>query len=863
MKFYYLLISTVILFHFCSIEYAYSFSPRETINLNREWKYQRGDYKGAASVNYDDSNWENVGLPHSFSIPYFMSKDFYIGYGWYRKHVCFTEENLLKKIFLEFDGVFQEAEIFVNGELTGHHRGGYTGFSVDITDKARKGDNIIAVRVNNMWQPTIAPRGGEHVFSGGIYRNVRLVMKSPVYINWYGTFVTTSGLKESNGAQAVVNIETEICHSGNDAGNYRLISNIISPQGEIVASAEQEIRLKNNASEILKQHTNGIEKPYLWHPSHPVLYKLESLLFKDDKLIDQDMTTFGFRWFEWTKDNGFFINGEHLYFKGANVHQDQAGWGDAVTDAATRRDVALIKKAGFDMIRGSHYPHSPAFSDACDKEGILFWSEASFWATAGDKRDGYWTASAYPVRQKDEDEFENNILKQLEDMIRIHRNHPSIIAWSMCNEVFFSAPETMGKVKDLLKKMVNYTHKLDPTRPAAIGGAQRPLGKDRIDLIGDVVGYNGDGSTILDFQHPSIPSMVTEYGSTTADRPGEYIPGWGDLQKDDAWKGIQWRSGQAIWCGFDHGSIFGEGMGKLGIIDYFRIPKRSWYWYRNEYNHTAPPVWSVAGEPAKLKLESSQYTDIKADGTDDVQLTITVLDKEGRELSNSPEVKLAILSGPGEFPTGSSIQFQEGSDIRIMDGKAAIAFRSYYAGETIIEATSPGLEPTRIKLTFNNAPIYIEGVTPKTTGRPYQRFVLKRESADQKYGLNNPAFASSASKGHATGYAADGKLDTWWEPESTDRKAYWTLDTERFLSLSEVHVAFADTARYRYKIEVSEDNKNWTIISDKTDNDMPVSSDLIKDGNNTRMHYLRISFPYHKNYIIPKLAEVEIIGRLN
>lgn len=861
MKIYIILIS-IILFHVCETGYAYS-SSRKTINLNREWKYQRGDYKGAEQINYNDSNWENIGLPHSFSIPYFMSKDFYTGYGWYRKHISFTKEDLNKKIFLEFDGVFQEAEIFVNGKLAGQHRGGYTGFSVDITNYAREKDNVIAIRVNNLWQPTIAPRGGEHVFSGGIYRNVRLILKSPTYINWYGTFVTTSELKESKGAHAIVNIETEICNSTPKTEDYCLISNILSPQGEIIASVEQKIQLKGQTSKKIEQQTNKIKNPNLWHPSHPVLYKLESLLLKNNELIDYDITSFGFRWFEWTVDHGFFLNGKHLYFKGVNVHQDQAGWGDAVTDAAIHRDVTLVKQAGFDMIRGSHYPHSPAFSKACDEEGILFWSEAPFWATAGEKKDGYWTASAYPIRIEDQDEFEKNILKQLEDMIRIHRNHPSIIAWSMCNEVFFSTPETMDKIKKLLKKMVDYTHKLDPTRPAAIGGAQRPLGQDRIDLIGDIIGYNGDGSTIVDFQHPSKPNMVTEYGSTYANRPGEYIPGWGDLQKNDAWKGIEWRSGQAIWCGFDHGSIFGENMGKLGIIDYFRIPKRSWYWYRNEYNHIAPPVWSIAGEPAKLKLEASRYTNIKADGTDDVQLLVTVIDKEGRELSNSPDVKLSILSGPGEFPTGNSILFQKDSDIRIMDGKAAIAFRSYYSGETIIEATSPGIESTRIKLIFTNAPAYNEGKTPKVKERPYVRFNTIKENSIQTFGLNNPAFASSAIIGHATGYATDGKPETWWEPEKSDKDVYWTLDTERLLTFNEVHILFASSEKYQYKVEVSEDNKKWITISDQTNNKKDVNKDIIKSDQQIKMHYLRITFPYSKDFILPKLAEVKILGRLN
>lgn len=185
--------------------------------------------------------------------------------------------------------------------------------------------------------------------------------------------------------------------------------------------------------------------------------------------------------------------------------------------------------------------------------------------------------------KKDAQAFEASALQQLEEMIRIHRNHPSIVAWSMCNEAFFSAPEAMKGVRRLLKRMVDLTHQLDPSRPAAIGGAQRPLGDERIDKIGDIGGYNGDGATQPDFQNPGIPNVVSEYGSVTAERPGEYNPGWGDLQMNDGWKGTPWRSGQAIWCGFDHGSIAGSQLGKMGIVDYFRIPKRSWYWYRNEY----------------------------------------------------------------------------------------------------------------------------------------------------------------------------------------------------------------------------------------------------------------------------------------
>lgn len=207
----------------------------------------------------------------------------------------------------------------------------------------------------------------------------------------------------------------------------------------------------------------------------------------------------------------------------------------------------------------------------------------------------------------------------------------------------------MKGVRRLLKRMVDLTHQLDPSRPAAIGGAQRPLGDERIDKIGDIGGYNGDGATQPDFQNPGIPNVVSEYGSVTAERPGEYNPGWGDLQMNDGWKGTPWRSGQAIWCGFDHGSIAGSQLGKMGIVDYFRIPKRSWYWYRNEYTRVAPPEWAGEGVPAQLRLEASRTDNILTDGTDDVQLMVTVLNAAGKPVSNSPAVELRLVSGPGNF----------------------------------------------------------------------------------------------------------------------------------------------------------------------------------------------------------------------
>lgn len=835
---------------------------RETVNLNREWMYKIGDCDKAEQPLYDDTSWEPVGLPHSFSIPYFLSKDFYVGYGWYRRHLELDEADMDKRLFLEFDGVFQEAEVYVNGHLAGKHVGGYTGFSVDFTPYVTEGDNVVAVRVNNLWRPTVAPRGGEHVFSGGIYRNVRLVKKHPVHLDWYGTAITTPSLEKNRGKASDVRVKACVKNTGGKGGTYTLTIMVKDRFGRVVAESSGTERINAGGACVYDLRTDEIGSPELWSPRSPSLYTLESRLYAGKHLLDSEEITFGFRWFGWTADKGFFLNGEHYYFRGANVHQDQAGWGDAVTDAAARRDVCQMKEAGFDMIRGSHYPHSPAFSDACDREGMLLWSETPFWGTAGPKVDGGWTAGAYPVIAADTAAFEANVLQQLEEMIRIHRNHPSVFVWSLCNEPFFTESASLPGVKRLLGRMADLAHRLDSTRRVAVGGAQRPLGAERIDLIGDVAGYNGDGANIADFQEPGIPSVVSEYGSVTSDRPGQYMAGWGDLARNEGWKGREWRSGQAIWCGFDHGSIFGNDMAKMGIVDYFRLPKRSWYWYRNTYAKIAPPRWPVEGKAACLRLVASKSDGIKADGTDDTHLTVIVLDADGRELSNSPAVELRVLSGPGEFPTGKSILFAPGSDIRIQDGKAAITLRSYYAGHTLVEASSPGLESARVTLDFVGAPVYRKGESREVEARPYIRYVNRvRKDSLQTYGIDNPTFASSSLEGHSPGLAADGDKDSYWQPSGDDRSVYWMLDTERGLRLHSITAEFAESVGCSFRVEVSADKAVWQTVGSYDYIVREQRMEIIPEQP-LKMRFVRFSFMDQAGLVTPKLVEVRVTGCL-
>ena len=437
----------------------------------------------------------------------------------------------LAREFLEFEAAFQDAQVYVNGQLIGEHLGGYTGFSFDISTNLVVGDNIVAVRLNNNWNPQQTPRTGDHTFIGGIYRDVNLVVTDPLHVTWYGTFVTTPTLAASSGASSTVNIQTEILNNYTTNVSCTVQTVILDANSNVVATVSSTNTIPAGATNTFSQTTASISNPSLWSPATPYLYSAATTVLNGTNVVDGYNTTFGFRWFQWTATNGFFLNGSHRYFHGADVHQDHAGWSDAATDAGAARDVALVKQAGFDFIRGSHYPHSPAFANACDTDGVCLWSEFPFWGVGGGTGEGGWlSSSSYPTVASNQAPFEASVQQGLTEEIRVLRNHPSIIAWSMCNEPFFADASVENQMSNLLSEEVVWTHQLDPTRPA-VGAGRLPAlhpnnAATRIDLIGDVAGYNGDGAAIALFQNPGIPNMVTEYDNANYVRPGSYNPSY-------------------------------------------------------------------------------------------------------------------------------------------------------------------------------------------------------------------------------------------------------------------------------------------------------------------------------------------------
>ena len=259
-------------------------------------------------------------------------------------------------------------------------------------------------------------------------------------------------------------------------------------------------------------------------------------------------------------------------------------------------------------------------------------------------------------------------------------------------------------------------------------------------------------------------------------------------------------------------------------------------------------------------MKASKYERILADGTDDVQLIITILDDEGHELSNSPDIHLRVLSGPGEFPTGKSITFSSDSDIRIMDGKAAIALRAYYAGKTVVEASSDGLLSGKIELEFIGAPDFIPGKSREVDDRPYVRFVQeKKEPEIQTYGVGSPTFASSSSSGHSPGFAADGDELTTWQPKGDDAEPYLTLDVERTLVLREIKVVLGRSFIGRFEVDVSLDGVQWSNLVNADSPANGIWSTSVEKQIKGR--FIRFLFPQDNRRIgKPTLAEIIIKG---
>ncbi|MEZ5070734.1 MAG: glycoside hydrolase family 2 TIM barrel-domain containing protein [Bacteroidales bacterium] len=461
--------------------------------FNADWKFTRDSLIGAEEVGYDDSGWGSVDLPHDYSMMPLPGGDgpdqvgpfskkapgngnatgqVPGGTGWYRKHFTLDRADKGKTVFLDFDGVYMESGVWVNGQKAGVHKNGYTPFLLDITSFLNPPgeENVIAVRVDN-------PGRNSRWYTGsGIYRDVRLLVTDPVRVEPRGVFVTTP---EVGPASARVQVAVTLGNALAEDAEVRLAVELTDPDGIVAGTAEQTLVLPAGSREEV-QATIDLASPRLWSIGNPALYSARIRVSSDRGTMDRVDQTFGIRSLSFSAEEGFLLNGEPVLLNGACIHHDHGLLGAASFARAEERRVALLKENGFNAIRAAHNPYSRSFLEACDRLGMLVIDEfTDMWETHKSPQDH----SRF---------FRDEWKGDLRDWVLRDRNHPSVILWSIGNEIFEPVDSTRLRIGTELAEALR---ELDPTRglTLAITGFFYPKGwasTDPMFSLVDVCGYN-------------------------------------------------------------------------------------------------------------------------------------------------------------------------------------------------------------------------------------------------------------------------------------------------------------------------------------------------------------------------------------
>ncbi len=579
---------------------------RITKNLNLHWKFLRGDEPKAWYKGFEDINWRDVTLPHDWSVekPFSIEYSSGTGYlpggtGWYRKKFTLPEELKGKRVYITFEGVYNNSQVWCNSYYIGKRPYGYSTFTYDITDFAVFGtnENVISVKVDHK---DIAD---SRWFTGsGIYRNVYLTITGSLHIDKYGVFVT---MPEVSCEKAIMNVNAKLLNEAND-GTEIVIRNTLLDHNKAAVAAAESVRVIPGDSKTSMDQTIDVSKPMLWSPDTPYLYTLLTEVVKDGQIIDHVNTPVGLRRFEFDADKGFSLNGSNMKIKGVCIHHDAGCLGAAVPEKVWRKRLEALKEMGCNAIRMSHNPPAPNLLDLCDSMGFLVIDEAfDEWEGVKNK----WSSghNVYPPRHFGYyEDFPQWSEIDIKEMVLRDRNHPSIISWSIGNEVDYpndpychplfetmtgnndaNKPEAERKfdsnkpnaerLATIAKQLVKYVKECDSTRPVTAALAFPELSN----LIGyaealDIVGYNYK-EHLYNEDHVKYPGRII-YGSENS----ASLEAWLAVKEND------YMSAQFIWTGID---FLGEAKGwpvrvsQAGFLDLagFKKPK---YFYRQS-------LWSM------------------------------------------------------------------------------------------------------------------------------------------------------------------------------------------------------------------------------------------------------------------------------
>jgi beta-galactosidase len=654
--------------------------PRERICLDRAWRFALGhaydharDFghatsyfsylakagygDGPARADFDDRAFRELDLPHDWAIelPFAANGSHSHGYkalgrnfpensvGWYRKRLFIPEVDLGRRISVEFEGVFRNSDVFVNGFFLGREPSGYAGFEYDLSDYLNYGgDNFLVVRVDATVEE------GWFYEGAGIYRHVWLHKTAPLRVAPNGTFVST----ELEGRSAKVGVRTTIENQGVSRASFTVEHTVLDPQGRPLATHKIPPHGAEPGDALALAAELELEAPELWSLESPALHTLKTRVLLEDELVDEVETRFGVRSLRFDANYGFFLNEEHVLLKGTNNHQDHAGVGCALPDSLQEFRIFALKAMGSNAYRCSHNPPTKALLDACDRLGMLVVDETRLMGSSPSQ------------------------LSELERMMLRDRNHPSVILWSLGNEEW--AIEGNVKGARIARTMHAAARRLDSTRRTTVaisGGWGRG-----ISTVADVMGYNYIAHGSTDRQHadfPEQPGVGTEETTTQSTR-GVYVTraerahsapvleGTSGGNAEIGWKHYAARpylAGIFYWTGFDYRGesnpfTFPAVSSQFGILDTCGFPKDGFYylksWWTDEPTLHVFPHWNWPGR------EGEQIEVWAFSNADEVELFLNGESQGRKSLEPNGHLEWQVAYQPGELLARA---FKQGREI--------------------------------------------------------------------------------------------------------------------------------------------------------------------------------------------------------
>ncbi|BAX80417.1 glycoside hydrolase family 2 protein [Labilibaculum antarcticum] len=600
---------------------------RITYSINKnDWRFIKKDVRNAYKTSFNDKEWLSVQIPHDFNggsdgvnNDVFNGRfDFendvrtmYKGPAWYRTNFTIEEAQKGKRIFIEFEAVSLEAQIWVNGKKAGIHRGGYSAFSLDITDLIKFGkDNTLAVRADNSNNPAIAPwmydeRGSfpfsfDYAVYGGIYRDVWIHVTDPVKIEQVFNTPVCGGQ-----APSVLSIETRVTNYSKSVKKVKLSSKIYSPDGKLMADKKMSKTIEAGAEMSFQQSESALGIIQFWSVDDPQLYKVISTLSYDGNEVNNFESTFGFRYYTLANHEAFSLNGEQMLLRGVNRHQDMEGLGYALPNEQHFADAQIIKDAGFNVVRHAHYPCDREFAKACDELGLMLWLEIPLTGSVSE-----------------DPAFMENCKQQMKEMIEQYYNNPSVIVWGVGNESDRSGASESESNK-LYGELVDLAKRTDAIRPTTGCNFKFKSNQEIVDVYAP---QDWSGWYVGQIDDYTPNSIIGEYGAdmnynTHSNEKFDMSKDYGSSGITDFWsqeygcflheykisKGESLKGefpGHFVWVAFDFASPrIGRGMNPIPymnqkglILHDHKTKKDVYYLYQSMYRKASdyPMVYIVS-----------------------------------------------------------------------------------------------------------------------------------------------------------------------------------------------------------------------------------------------------------------------------